>query len=444
MYQSFTTHCDRNYSWDPNRPLVVACSGGLDSVVLVHLMHAYHGNLILAHMNYGLRGEDSNQDEALVAALGKELDYEVVIRRVDPDTVKNQARVSVQMKARALRYAFFENVMMTHKAQGVLTAHHADDNLETFLINLSRGTGLKGLMGIADNSDSLYRPLLTFKRDQILAYAQKQGCHWREDASNQSDDYQRNIIRHHISPGFEKLDRPWDQSLIKAQRHLTQAHTLLEDYLISVKQAITQVTEDGLQLDLKAIAQYPNYEVLLSALCHEYGVGAGQDVIQLARAQSGARIITDTHEILKDRAILLINTLEDNLKQADLDAAPDQWHILDPHSPQNGPVKLAFEQVNTVSNEGSEVIFVPTQKLSFPLKLRRWQQGDVFYPFGGPGKKKISKYFKDERLSLVRKKKTWILECAGSVMWVIGLRGDERFRVPDQCVDITKISVVKK
>ena len=164
MEQNFTTHCDHEFSWDPNRPLVVACSGGLDSVVLTHLMHQYHGHLILAHMNYGLRGVESDQDEAFVAALGADLGYEVVIDRVAPDLVKNQPGLSLQMKARELRYAFFDHVMLSHHAQGVLTAHHADDNLETFLINLSRSTGLKGLTGIKSSTRGVFRPLLPFKR----------------------------------------------------------------------------------------------------------------------------------------------------------------------------------------------------------------------------------------------------------------------------------------
>ncbi|MDB2586493.1 tRNA lysidine(34) synthetase TilS [Flavobacteriaceae bacterium] len=462
MEQNFATHCDREFSWDPNRPLVVACSGGLDSVVLTHLMHNYHGNLILAHMNYGLRGVDSDQDEAFVAALGAELGHEVVIERVDPNSVKNEAGMSLQMKARELRYAFFEHVMLSRNAQGVLTAHHADDNLETFLINLSRSTGLKGLTGIKSIARDLYRPLLPFKRSEILAFAQNRAYTWREDLSNQTDDYQRNIIRHHISPGFDKLERPWDQSLRQTQEYLDQAQTLLQDYLDQVSAQVITQTEDGLCLDLKALSAYPNANVLLAGLCREYGLKAGQDVGQLAQAQSGARIYTQTHELLKDRGVILINALahqkEVNQEHNQIDKTNafnqdevsqeldhrDQWFILDKEGrqtgPQQSPVNFSFEQVEGLADAGPNVIFVPTQMLVFPLRLRRWQNGDVFYPFGGPGKKKISKYFKDERLSLVRKNKIWLLECENRIMWVVGLRADERFRVTDQCPEITKIT----
>ena len=465
MEQNFATHCDREFSWDPNRPLVVACSGGLDSVVLTHLMHNYHGNLILAHMNYGLRGVDSDQDEAFVAALGAELGYEVVIESVDPNSVKNEAGMSLQMKARELRYAFFEHVMLSRGAQGVLTAHHADDNLETFLINLSRSTGLKGLTGIKSIARDLYRPLLPFKRSEILAFAQNRAYNWREDLSNQSDDYQRNIIRHHISPGFDKLERPWDQSLRQTQEYLDQAQTLLQDYLDQVSAQVITQTEDGICLDLKALSAYPNASVLLTGLCREYGLKAGQDVGQLAQAQSGARIYTQTHELLKDRGVILINALV-HQKEVNQEHNPtdktnafnqnvvsqrvddgDQWFILDREGrqtgPQQSPVNFSFEQVEGITDSGPNVIFVPTQMLVFPLRLRRWQKGDIFYPFGGPGKKKISKYFKDERLSLVRKNKIWLLECENRIMWVVGLRADERFRVTDQCREITKITWLK-
>jgi tRNA(Ile)-lysidine synthase len=452
MNQRFARHCDREFSWDPNQPLVVACSSGLDSTVLIYLMHAYHGNLILAHMNYGLRGDESDQDEAFVVALGAELGYEVVVERVAPEMVKNQPQVSLQMKARELRYAFFENLMRTRKAQGVLTAHHADDNLETFLINFSRGTGLKGLTGIKAQSDRLFRPMLGFKREEILAYAQKKGYTWRDDESNQSDDYQRNIIRHHISPGFNKLKRPWDQSLAQTQDYLNQADRLLQDYINQIAEAVITTTEDGLCLDLKALKSYPNERLILSTLCRDYGVNAGQDVHQLAQAQSGARLYTKTHELLKDREVILINPIEviqANDSEvpgekagisAEQNDTPEYWLISDKHQEQSAPIQFSFEPVDSLEDLGPEVLFVPTQMLEFPIKVRRWQNGDVFYPFGGPGKKKISKFFKDERLSLVRKNKTWLLECGDRIMWVVGLRGDERFRVPPDCKIITKIS----
>ncbi len=478
MEQTFAAHCDQEFGWDPSRPLVVACSGGLDSVVLVHLMHSYHGNLILAHMNYGLRGQDSDKDQELVSALGADLGYEVVIKRVAPEDVKNQPRTSLQMKARELRYAFFEHVMLSHGAQGVLTAHHADDNLETFILNFSRGTGLKGLTGINSKTHRLFRPLLPFRRADILAYAHKKGYTWREDASNQSDDYQRNIIRHHISPGFNKLERAWDQSLAQTQDYLNQAQTLLEDYLEAVTSRVMTHSEDGLRLDLKVLATYPNAMLLLSSLCRKYGVNAGQDLGQLVKAQSGARIYTPTHQLLKDRDVILINALDGitntlrnpesitinelnpqtlssseiqkTLSTGEIQSAaadqsnPDYWLINRENTSPDVPVEFNFESVDSMTPAGPDVIFVPTHLLVFPLKLRRWQIGDVFCPFGGPGKKKISKFFKDERLSLVRKNKIWLLECAGRIMWVVGLRADERFRVTDFGKGITKISWISK
>ncbi len=452
MDQTFAAHCDLEFSWDPNLPLVVACSGGVDSVVLVHLMHTYHGNLILAHMNYGLRSGESDQDEAFVTALGAELGYEVVVERVAPEMVKNQPRVSLQMKARELRYAFFEHVMLTRKAQGVLTAHHADDNLETFLINFSRGTGLKGLTGIKAHGSGLFRPLLPFKREEILAYAQSKAYAWREDRSNQSDDYQRNIVRHHISPGFNKLERSWDKSLAQTQNYLNQAQTLLEDYLDQIAAQVFTSTADGLSLDLKRLQSYPNHHLVLMALGREYGLKAGQDIGQLAQAQSGARLYTPTHQLLKDRDVILINPIDDSqtvgqrgeeknaLTVETGEGALNQWLITDQSQGQNAPIQFSFTPVDCVEDSGPDVIYVPTELLEFPLKLRQWQKGDVFYPFGGPGKKKISKFFKDERLSLVRKNKTWLLQCGERIMWVVGLRGDERFRVPESCKDITKIS----
>jgi tRNA(Ile)-lysidine synthase len=436
MDQTFAAHCDREFSWDPSLPLVLACSGGLDSVVLVHLMHTYHSHLILAHMNYGLRGDESDQDEAFVRALGAELGYEVVVERVAPEMVKNQPQVSLQMKARELRYAFFEHVMLTRKAQGVLTAHHADDNLETFLINFSRGTGLKGLTGIKAQTDRLFRPLLPFKREEILAYAQDKGYTWREDRTNESDDYQRNIVRHHISPGFNKLERSWDKSLAQTQDYLNQAQTLLEDYLDQIAAEVITTTEDGLRLDLERLQSYPNHQLILNALGRKYGLRPGQDMGQLAQAQSGAQLYTQTHKLLKDRDVILINPTS----TGSLKGSPEQWLITDQSQEQNTPIQFNFTKVDSLKESGPEVIYVPTDMLEFPLILRRWEKGDVFYPFGGPGKKKISKFFKDERLSLVRKNKTWLLQCGDRIMWVVGLRADERFRVPESCSAITKIS----
>ena len=216
-------------------------------------------------------------------------------------------------------------------------------------------------------------------------------------------------------------------------------------------------------MDLKALENYPNPVLLLSTLCRQYGVNAGQDIAQLARAQSGARIYTPTHELLKDRDVILINAIdpkvdhtidneffEDTVDSSNLSNDPpsegksDHWLVHRDNTSQNAPIQFTFESVERVTDVDAHMIFVPTHMLDFPLKLRRWQMGDVFYPFGGPGKKKISKFFKDERLSLVRKNKIWLLECAGRIMWVVGLRADERFRVTDSSKGITKISWISQ
>ena len=205
-------------------------------------------------------------------------------------------------------------------------------------------------------------------------------------------------------------------------------------------------------MDLKRLQSYPNHQLLLNALGRKYGLRPGQDIGQLSLAQSGAQLYTPTHQLLKDRDVILINPIDDSevVVLADQEKkaqcsevqneSPEQWLITGQSQEQYTPIKFNFTPVDYVEDSGPDVIFVPTALLEFPLKLRRWEKGDVFYPFGGPGKKKISKFFKDERLSLVRKNKTWLLQCGDRIMWVVGMRADERFRVPEACSAITKIS----
>ena len=450
MHQDFAAHCDHLFSWDPQRTLVLGCSGGIDSVVLAHLVHQYHGSMVLAHLNYGLRGDQSDQDEAFVRDLAQELGCAVAVKRVDPTEIKDRPGHSVQMMARDMRYAFFEEVRAAHKAQAVLTGHHMDDDLETFFLNFSRGTGLKGLTGIQPKNGTLHRPLLLFTREQIYRYAQDRGYTWREDQSNQQDHYQRNYIRHHVVPGLKGLERPWDKALKTTQAHLSQAEILVGDYLNHVMDQVIEATEDGLVLNLNLLGQWPNDTSLLSAILLRFGLNAGQDVTALISSQSGHQWYTETHVLLKDRGVILINPLEALPKSEQTES----WLI---PSPDETPVpsvavskdvadkielpRFEFTSVNRLTKAGADTIYVPTQMLEFPLKLRRWKKGDVFYPFGGPGKKKISKFFKDERLSLVRKKKTWLLACGDRIIWVVGLRADERFRVPENCKNITRIRV---
>lgn len=435
MLDKLKEHIDQKFPFLREGKLLLATSGGLDSMVMAHLFHQLKYEMALAHCNFQLRGLESFGDQQFVQEFAEANSIPIFVTQFDTTAFAQDYKLSTQVAARELRYNWFYELLETEKYDYVLTAHHADDNLETFFINLSRGTGLEGLVGIPEQNDTIIRPLLLFSRQEIADYASENKISWREDSSNASDKYLRNKIRHHLAPLLKELNPNFLASFQKTQSYLQESSTMVEDASIMVYQQVARQQEDQIYFDLKKLKKLPNYRSYLYQWLHEFGFTAWDDVYDLVESQSGKQVFSAEFRLLKDREYFILSPIN-------VESEKEVYFINENETEVKIPLKLRFCKVTDISNASNRIIFVDEDQLQFPLVLRRWQEGDIFQPFGMEGRsKKLSKLFKDEKWSLLEKENCWILLSGDRIVWVVGLRQDERFRVNDSTQRILKIQL---
>ena len=432
MVQKFNNHIVTDLPFLKEKKLLVACSGGLDSVVLAHLCAALDFDFTLAHCNFSLRGAESDGDEEFVRQLASKLGVECFVEQFDTGHYAETQRLSVQMAARELRYQWFDELLQSKRLDYVLTAHHADDSLETFLINLSRGTGIEGLSGIPEVNGTIVRPLLPFSRKEILAFAESEGIEWREDGSNASTAYLRNKIRHVVVPHLKELHPAFLQNFQNTQHFLGQTNDLVINHLKELKQKMFRHEKGVVKIQISELEKLQPLDAYLYGLLSEYGFTEWNDLKSLLGAMSGKQLISKTHRLLKDRDCLMLSKIE--IK------ANTSYAVHLNETTSDLPIKLKLEELKTLGETGENVVFFDKEKLNFPLVLRNWKKGDYFYPFGMRGKKKLSKFFKDEKMDLISKEKQWLLCSDEEIVWVLGKRADERFKVEESTQEIVKIT----
>ena len=404
-------------------------------MVLTHLCKESNLDISLVHCNFHLRDEESEGDENFILELGDALDLEVFVEHFDTKAYAEDKKISIQMAARELRYQWFEELRDSLSFDYVLTAHHADDNLETFFINLIRGTGLEGLTGIPKRNEFILRPLLPFSRESIETFAKNNHLSWREDSSNASSKYLRNKIRHEMMPVLRELNPQLLESFQKTQSHLKKSSHLIEDYVSAIFPRVAQETKYGYSFNIKMLKTLPHLKAVLYELFRTFGFTEWEDVYHLLDAQSGKVVLSKTHRLIKDREELLLTQLP---QEQEL-----QFRISDEEEVVMLPIgTFHFEQVERVEEVQTNCIYVDRNKLSFPLIVRNWRTGDYFYPFGMEGKKKLSKFFKDNKLSLPEKENCWVMCSDGRIVWVVDQRADGRFSVDGETSQIIKITYV--
>jgi tRNA(Ile)-lysidine synthase len=429
----FQKHIDQKLSFLKESKILVACSGGVDSVVLTHLLNTLKFDISVAHCNFSLRGEESDADEAFVLHLADKLSISVFTETFDTKKYAKENKLSTQMAARELRYRWFEEIKTNFKFDYIVTAHHADDSLETFLINLSRGTGLKGLTGIPEINETTVRPLLHFSRNEIVKYAKDNAFFWREDSSNAKADYVRNKLRLEVIPAYKEVVEDLLQSFKKTTKNLTSSQNLVDDYMALVFNLSVNEIKEGYSINLQKLQELPNTEALLYELLSPFGFTDLTAINDLLNSQSGKQVFSKTHRLLKDRNVFILTEIP-------LEDKNDEFFISENEKKIDVPIQLTFLPTDKVGYHSTNTIYVDTDKIKFPLQLRKWSEGDVFQPFGMKGKKKLSKFFKDEKLSLVAKENIWVLCSNKQIMWVIGHRPDERFKVTPETKQILKIT----
>lgn len=433
MRAKLEKHLKNQYSqlWDSQ--LLVAVSGGIDSMVLLDLLHKLKLNVTVAHCNFNLRGKDSEDDKNFVVSYAQSHTIPFFIKDFDTKDFAEKHKLSIQLTARKLRYDWFFELKEKHDFDYIVTAHHLDDSLETFFINLSRGTGLEGLLGIREN-ENVIRPLLEFSKDEIEKYALENQVQWREDASNASDKYLRNKIRHHIVPMFKEVNPEFLQAFQKTRQYLQAAQSFTEELSDKILEEVLVKDKGFTSLNISKLNKYKNKEFILYQWLSPYGFRAWNDIYDLPEAQSGKFIESENHKLTKNRNELILS--EKNLR---FDETP--FLIQEEQHQISHPLSLKISQADQMTEVNNpNVIFVDKKLLNFPLLFRKWQKGDYFYPFGMNGKKKkLSKFFKDEKLSLFDKENTWLLCSDNQIIWVVGKRLDHRFAVTEKTTSILKI-----
>jgi len=417
-----------NSLFKPKDKILVAVSGGIDSVVLCHLLHQSSYDFGIAHCNFQLREKESDSDEQFVKQLAEKLNVPYHVKRFDTSSYSKTNKISIQMAARDLRYAWFKEMRLENHYDVIAVAHHQDDEVETFFINLIRGTGIAGLHGIKTRVGNIARPLLFAGRKEIEAFAKENKIKYREDSSNKSVKYLRNRIRLQLIPMLKELNPQIEDSVrndIKRIRYMEQVMLKVID---EKRQEIITTENDLVKLDIKKLLLLEDRSYFLFEFLRPYGFHGEiiEKILKSMNAKESKRFFSLTHRLVKDREFLFVSAITEK--------EPEQTFIITKNSKEfNKQLHLKFTKGNF------ELCFKPIKsynfavfdmdKLSFPLTIRKWKTGDTFHPFGMKGKKKLSDLFTDLKLSLIEKESVWLLCNNNDIIWVIGYRTDDRYKV---------------
>lgn len=423
----------------PGNVMLLAVSGGADSMVMAHLFLKAGIQFAIAHCNFQLRGAEADKDEALVCTWAQQHSIPFHNIRFDTRQKMEEWKKGIQETARILRYEWLDMLCKEHGYYRLATAHHANDNVETLLMNLFKGTGMAGLHGIPVQNERTIRPLLFASKEDILTYAQSQNITWREDASNAKDDYLRNAVRLNLVPAIDK-------HFPNVVQHLSDSITRFSEAEILYKRAIEQERKKLLEKrgnDYYIPVLKLKHRQPLSTICYElcmpFGFTSAQvpHILQLMESESGHYISSSSHRIIRNRNFLIITAIP--TQQTDLILIEGFPCTID-----TGHYKLHFSIGKTPEKIPADntIAFIDMKRVVLPLTLRKWHTGDYFYPLGmGMKKKKLSKYFIDTKVPLHEKERAWVLESDKRIAWLSGMRLDERFKITPATQQVLQVTI---
>lgn len=421
--------------------ILLAVSGGIDSVVMTELFSKAGYPFAIAHMNFNLRGEESLRDEDFVKNLAAKYKVQLFIKRVDTIEFARKNKLSVQVAARDLRYQWFEELRIKHGFDGVATAHHLDDQVETFLINLARGTGISGLHGIPVKNGHIIRPMLFASRQEIVDYSRENDLPFVEDSSNIYDKYTRNRIRHHVIPQLEKINPSFREGLNDTILNIRDAEIIYKHAIEMARNSIVIVRENQAIIKLVDLLNLNPLNTYAYELLSPYGFNISQvdQIIALKDSIPGKEIISPSHRLVRDREELIIVPRHDIPGKSEFEV---NYGDLEPGISQ--PLRLSFEiREDLIADKKTspDEALLDLVKLVFPLIIRKWKRGDAFVPFGMSKPKKLSDFFIDLKYSRIEKEQQWLLCSGNEIVWVIGRRIDDRYKVSDQTGNVLRIRV---
>lgn len=438
LNDNFLAYINKHQLFTSNDSIVVATSGGIDSVVLCHLMHQCKFLFHIAHCNFSLRGADSEEDEAFVEALAEDMGVPFHSISFDTEAIGKTWRMSIQETARKLRYDWLETIRSTYHCYAIATAHHLNDSIETVLYNLTKGCGIRGLHGILPQTGHLVRPLLFATKSEIIEFADLHDLDFRLDLSNTFDKYNRNKIRHHVVPVLQQINPNLEKTSAKTIENLKEVEELYLWSIQHIQKKIFKQEQETLVVDIETLRAYPAPKSVLYESVKDLGFNADQihQLLERTTFHSGLQFQSTTHELLIDRGQLRIRPI----------AAVEEDSLLIPSAFgefQLGRDRLVFlgiQEIPAAFSRDKSVAYFDADKLVFPLNIRHWQDGDFFCPIGMEGKRqKLQDFFSNQKLSRFEKANTWLMESDGKIAWVLGYRMDERFKITNTTTRCLKV-----
>ncbi len=422
-----------------DQKILVAVSGGRDSVVLLDLLCKSGYKVAIAHCNFQLRGEESNADEAFVRRLAIKYKIPVFVRVFDTSGYAEENNLSIQMAARDLRYHWFQELCKHEVYDLIATAHHQDDHIETVLINMLRGTGISGLHGILPKRNNIIRPILFASREAVDQYVDDHKLSFREDSTNISVKYLRNKLRHEVIPHLKEINPMLGDTFWGNSQRFLAAERIYKLKIEELEREICQNDKGIYKIDISKLSDQEYKDSILFDLISPFGFTIEQvkDVLKHFTISSGKLFYSERYELLVDRIYILVRPKKEKKSSSCL--------ITEDSTEFQGPIKLnlqkqPFDDNFVISTEPWKAM-VDAGKLNYPLVLRKWEKGDFFYPLGMKGKKLLSDFFIDRKIPVFEKEKTWILESAGEIVWVIGHRIDNRYKLNDQTKEVLVIEI---
>jgi tRNA(Ile)-lysidine synthase len=439
MVEEFKAFVIKNALLEKGDKTLITVSGGRDSVVLCELFYKAKFPFAIAHCNFQLRGKEANDDEIFVKKLASKYKVDFFSKRFETKTYSEKSKLSVQEAARVLRYEWFEEICNKNGFDFIATAHHKDDELETFFINLIRGTGIAGLHGILPKRGKIIRPLLFTGRAEIDVFVEKNKLQFREDSSNASDKYLRNKIRHKVLPLFEEMNPSFRNTLAEEIFRLSEVEKVYNHFIdVSKKQILKNNSISVSALKKSPFASVLLYEVLKK---YQFNSTVAEEIFSSLDSESGKQFFSSSYRLVKDRGNLIIT-------KRNLAKEKDVFSVLKSFKSIAVPAKVGFSKVKNSTQfkipKDNKIACLDFEKLNFPLKIRKWKEGDFFYPLGMKKKKKLSDFFIDIKLSLPEKENTWLLCSGGDIVYVLGKRIDERYKVGKETKSIYLVRCIDK
>ena len=434
MLDTIRTYIQKEKLLSVEATVIVGLSGGMDSMALLDILTLLGYRCVAAHCNFHLRGAESDRDGDFVRRWCKSVDVPLVSIDFDTREYASDRKISIEMAARELRYRWFEMMRVQHQAEAIVVAHHRDDSVETVLMNLIRGTGIKGLSGIAPKNRKVVRPLLSVSREEIARYMVSRDIPYVFDSSNNDDLFLRNALRLHVIPTLEELNPAVKEAIYRTAQHVAQAEKV---YNAAMKESMEKVVQND-RIDVRELRKTPSPQSLLFELLTPMGFGPStiQDICSSMDAEPGKIFLSRSHRVIKDRDYFLIDQLPDK------EATEQSFFIELQTNALTMPLPLTFSilPMPITIERNKRFLYADFDQLRFPLTLRKWRQGDWFIPFGMKGRKKLSDYFTDRKFSLKDKEAAWVLLSGEEIVWIVGERPDERYRIREGTLRVFHVS----